>query len=270
MRIFLCLLSVLLLLFTSVPMAVLAQESEGLISIPMTQEAPTIDGIWTNGGEWQDASETLMKDDESGYMAYLRTMHNKSHIFVLIDFVSDQSDNVNDRGSVGIGGVDDEYDPTSDDFWFTSKPAVYQGTGEGGLEFRSAWEEIATFPLVHVGEGFNGQNNPYEVENHKIYEFAISVDLIQPRNEYRFYASVQDKDSRVIIRWPSDVTEAPYLDTLGEHHPHTPTEWGAIISVDKSIPEFPQAFLIAGVGVVVAIIGSTIFLRTRSRPTTPT
>ncbi len=40
--------------------------------------------------EWTDASETVLQN-EFGWTAYLRIKHNRTQIFILLDFITDQS-----------------------------------------------------------------------------------------------------------------------------------------------------------------------------------
>lgn len=83
-------------------------------------------------------------------------------------------------------------------------------------------------------------NDRYSDILHPSYEFRVSIDLLDRSDNYGFYLSVYDSSLEKFYSWPENSTQTNLSDFP------TPSEWGDIVSPDKSLPEinFPVMILI--------------------------
>jgi len=238
----------------------------GYFDAPYSSNIPNIDGQWSTPTEWTDASETRVEDD-FGWRAYFRLKHNQTHIFVLLDFITDQSESANDLGGVCIDTLDEGGNaPKTDDYVFGYRTgwgsSVFQGTGHGGTD---AWVHITT-PSGTLGVGgFSSINDPYEGgKDHRIYEFQVPCSFLGEENRYGFYAYVCDNGIDTLLEWPEGAGGLfDYPDHFGlDKVPPAPGNWGSIGG--NFIPEFPS-FLILPLFMIATLLTVIIYKRKHTR-----
>jgi len=239
---------VLLLLSYIVSNATRAQglPVNGVAYVPYSHNIPKIDGLWTTPQEWTDATMIKVEHTSTGWTFYLGLKYNGTHIFVLLDFVSDKTPSTHDFGGVFFDTKDDGGNLAGqDDFGFVITPgppvltSIFQGTRNGNTT-GEAWTEIFIRPYDELYEGgFSGVNDPYESEAHRIMEFAISRQWFnEVEIHYGFYAFVSDRHSgipwpnstRTLVEWPMDAGGKNIeYEIWAQEVPPAPKRWGDIV-----------------------------------------
>src|SRR3972149_7816099 len=135
----------------------------GVAYVPYSQNAPKIDGLWTTPTEWTDATIIKVDDISTGWTIYLGLQYNRTHIFVLLDFVRDKTSSTHDFGGIFFDSKDDGGNLAGqDDFGLVITPgppdltSIFQGTGSGNTT-GEAWTEIFVRPYDELYKGgFSG------------------------------------------------------------------------------------------------------------------
>lgn len=203
------------------------------------------DGKWSFVQEWKRTSYT----DVSG-MA-LRIGHDYRYLYVLLDAVQQTSFTRNtDYGMICITSSSDiEKFSTSNDYCFlislgTRNVITLQGGSPLGLT--SHYVKVANHPqLIAVG-GISDAGDRYSDTPHPSYEFRIPIELIGRSDKYHFYAATYDTANRHATSWPENIMVFPNIPS--------PSQWGDLISPDKSIPEFPWPALALILSISIVII----------------
>ena len=209
-----------------------------------------LDGKWSNAHEWKKSSETIITQDNKKSFA-LRYAHNYEQIFVLIDVVDDISANsLKDKSLLCF-----EAETTESSIIDESKIYCFEKMLDGNLvtliknveTLESSYKKIKNPPNVVATSGLSDQNDRYSKIPHISYEFQIPIDIIGRSNEYNVYVEVFDAETNSIMTWPSnpDVTESFLTNS---------TEWGKMISPDKSIPEFPSPLIVFAILIVTILV----------------
>lgn len=263
-----------------------AFENNPTIFIPFVLEAPIIDGKWTNPNEWIKGSETEIVHQEKGFKAYLRTLHDGKKIYILLDYVDDQSDTRGITGSFSDQAMvcfdtrndgGDSFKPDDYCFMFHSIDWLLVSKGAGKtLTKLEEGRKITTVVGFEAVAGFSQINNPYQSGRpHRIYEIAIPIDYLNPSNNYGFRVMIMDGDSRTLLTWPQNDALWRYWSindpkncgvTIVDQSipgqgfyfvcPGYPNSWGNLVSPDNSIPEFPAGLLVLAIFLVAVIIFS--------------
>lgn len=199
------------------------------------------DGKWTNPPEWKASSWNKFSYDD-GMVIHLRTAHYEDFIYVFVDPVNDHYLNKGvDYATVCLDGQNNKSEiPDKDDFCFRvslgqNEGGVFQGGLPIGLN--------ANFQKITSPEGFVGissvsdENDRYTKIPHPSYEFRIPIELIERSSSYGFYLSVYDGNSKTFYTWPKESHRESLFKVP------SPSEWGDIVSPDKSMPEFEWPFL---------------------------
>jgi hypothetical protein len=234
--------------------------SNGVINIPYSSNIPNIDGQWSTATEWSDASENMIRN-KFGWTLYFRAKHNQTHLFALLDFVTDQSQHWEDTGGICFDTKDDGGNyPMTDDYEFFysgyhGRCETYQGKGTGGTY---PWIDITTPPQTTAVIGFSSLNDPYESgKNHCNYEFQIPCSFLGRGYFYGFYGFVQDSNTDTLLQWPENAggttIEAP-----------APGNWGNIASSVEFIPEFPS-LLILPLFMIPTLLAVIVYGKKRNR-----
>jgi hypothetical protein len=242
--------------------------TNGSISVPYSTNIPNIDGQSSTVTEWNDASENKMTN-EFGWTAYLRLKHNETHIFAILDFVSDQSDSFEDNAIFAFDTNDEGGNIVrSDDYEFSFYYrlfAFYKGeVSQGSGLTPSSWIGISQPSGFIMQRGFSNLRDPYESEEfHSLYEAAFPRSLLSPKSNLGFYAYVNDSKSGDVLEFPAGASST------------SPGEWGDIVmktvlispspsltqhptlSPSPSIPEFP-AFTVISLMMVAMLAGLAI------------
>ncbi len=207
-------------------------------------------GKWTFYDEWKESSlYTLSYDD--GTIMQLRTAHEGNFIYVLIDAVSmTQYNQGSDRAIICFDGKNDKnIIPDDDDYCFGvvlghNNPFVLRGGSP--LEQTNHFANIVNPGVIGVA-AISDEEDHYSSIPHSNYEFKIPIDLLGRSDVYGFYLGVYDSHKEKTYAFPENLTSA------SEFGIPSPSNWGEIISPDKSLPEFPLP-VIALLGAFVSVI----------------
>jgi hypothetical protein len=248
-----CLLSTLFLIFSFISITE-CDSNNFSINVPYSANFPIIDGQWTTTNEWSDTSENILIN-ENGCTAYFRTKHNSTDLFILIDYISDETgsgtdsiatydycgfffDSANDKGNY----------PKSDDYLFShyyssnyslSGLRVYVSQGNGLNTKGNNWTEISLPQGFVLERGFSSINDPYESNrNHRIYEASFPQSFLGGNKTVGFYMFVRDANSGSVLigsllNFPVD---AGYISTRSDAKADfiapSPKNWGNITFLD--------------------------------------
>jgi len=204
-----------------------------LISISSYLHKVIFDGKWTSEPEWKASSlDTFQYDD--GSKIQLRTAHQDEYIYVFLDVVSDTIiDKGADNALICFDGKNDKSKiPGIDDYCFSTSLSrkisfAYQGNGIIGLN--GYFQKIPN-PDGYVAIGsVSDENDRYSKIPHVGYEFRIPIDVLGRSDNYGFYMSVYEANSKMIYSWPTEVHQSRIFTIP------SPSVWGDIISPDKSM-----------------------------------
>jgi len=212
-----------------------------MITISTSMNDLIFDGKWTNYLEWKQSSWNQLSYDD-GMIIHLRTAHYQDFMYVFVDPVRDYTlDKGMDFTTVCLDGQNNKAKiPDKDDFCFTVSLGHNQGrVSQGGSPIALS----GNFQKISNPDGFiaistvSDENDRYTTTPHPSYEFRIPLELIERSPNYGFYLSVYDADSKTFYTWPKEShRESPFRVP-------SPSEWGDIVSPDKSMPEFEWPFL---------------------------
>jgi hypothetical protein len=221
----------LLILSLSFP---LAFADELFITYTDADSQIILDGIWSHKHEWKKSSETIVKQDEQ-QLFVLRYAHNYETIFVLVDVVSDNFINSNDKAVLCF---DSEMKKESSDsiycfekifdkeiITFTNNPSLKE------------YIQIKNFSGLNATSGESNEFDRYSKKPHTSFEFQIPINEIGRSDVYKFYAEIYDDEKNQIMTWPAN-SEDESLEISNS------TKWGKMISPDKTIPEFSSPLTI--------------------------
>jgi len=204
-----------------------------LISISSQLHKVIFDGKWTSEKEWKASSlDTVQYDD--GSKIQLRTAHQDEYIYVFLDVVSDiVIDKGADNALICFDGKNNKSKiPGIDDYCFSTSLSrkisfAYQGNGIIGLN--GNFQKIPN-PDGYIAIGsVSDENDRYSKIPHPSYEFRIPIDVLGRSDNYGFYVSVYEANSKMIYSWPTEVQQSRIFTIP------SPSVWGDIISPDKSM-----------------------------------
>ena len=247
---FLCFVS--LIIFVSFENAFATSEPI-LITISPTMENVIFDGKWTNYLEWKQSSHNLYTFDNGEQIIHLRTAHFEDYIYVFVDPVNDLTlDEKIDEATICFDGKNDKseiYD--TNDFCFS----ISLGNNEGSVfQGRLIDESTASMNKISNPDDFiaistiSDENDRYTSTIHPSYEFKIPIDMLNRSDNYGFYFSIYDASTNEYFSWPENTTRENSFDIP------SPSEWGDIISPDKSLPELNLPILIFTILIFTIII----------------
>lgn len=221
-------------------------ENPILISISSDLDQVIFDGKWTTINEWKKSSYNHLKFDD-GTEIHLRTAHQENFLYIQVNAASDM---IIDKGSdSAIVCFDTKNDktkiPQADDYCFsTSLGSNSYHTYQGGniSAINGFFKKISNDKnFIAVGAA-SDKVDRYNKTPHASYEFRIPLDVIGRSDNYGFYISVFDAHSQNNYSWPLNIEKKSILTIP------SPSQWGDIVSPDKSLPEFNfptlQIFLI--------------------------
>ncbi|NDB33446.1 MAG: hypothetical protein EB160_08490 [Nitrososphaeria archaeon] len=233
---------VLMSLLFGVPIA-FAETDPILITKSAGLDKIVFDGKWTTSLEWKPTSWNELKYNQT--MIHLRTAHQGDFIYVMIDAVDDVTISNDDRTVVCFDGKNNKGILADyDDYCFVASPnsdaVTYQGT-----------MNTEQFKIIPNPDGFIGigaqsdRNDRYSPISHVGYEFRIPIELFGRSDNYGFFVSVYDSDVQKFYSWPDQLNQ--------DFHKISPSNWGNIVSPDKTMPEFslPTIILLVSLGGIV-------------------
>lgn len=211
-------------------------ENTILISISSDLDQVVFDGKWTTINEWKKSSYNHLKFDD-GTEIHLRTGHQENFLYIQINAASDMI--INKGSDSAIVCFDTKNDktkiPQTDDYCFsTSLGSNNYHTYQGGniSAINGFFKKISNDKnFVAVG-AVTDKIDRYNKTPHSSYEFRIPLDVIGRSDNYGFYISVFDAHTQNNYSWPSNIEKKSILTIP------SPSQWGDIISPDKSLPEF--------------------------------
>ena len=183
-------------------------KSNEMLVIPEAIKATQIDGMWSTKTEWTDASET--KIVENRLTAYLRAKYDERFVYILIDFISDQSlERSGDWAVVCFDTKgDDSNTPLADDYCFYRatragefRSGIMQGNGKGWTII----EEAEVIDEFKARMRYSHLNDPYESKNnHVSYELKIPIGSKALDEKMRFYVYANDGYYNNFVEWPTN------------------------------------------------------------------
>ena len=247
---FLCLIS--LTIATSFESAF--SESEPiLITISPNMESVVFDGKWTNFSEWKQSSHNPYTFDNGKITIHLRTAHFGDYIYVFVDPVNDLTLDENmDEATICLDGKNDKSEIHDyNDFCFS----VSLGNNEGSVfQGNSIDESTTSMQKISNPDDFiatstvSDENDRYTTTPHPSYEFKIPIELLERSDNYGFYLSVYDASLDRFYSWPENSTRENSSDIP------SPSEWGDIVSPDKSLPELNLPILVFAILIFTIIL----------------
>jgi hypothetical protein len=211
-------------------------------------------GKWTFYDEWKESSLYTLSYNDGTFMQ-LRTAYEGNFIYVLIDAVSMTHYNQgSDRAIICLDGNNDKNKVADDDDYCfgvalgNNNPFVLRGGSPLNQTYH--FTNIANPGVIGVAS-ISDENDHYTPIPHSSYEFRIPIDLLGRSDVYGFYLGVYDFHVKKIYAFPENLT------SVSQFGIPSPSQWGEIVSPDKSLPEFPVP--------IVALLGAfvTVILITR-------
>jgi hypothetical protein len=249
---------IVFLLLGTVPMGK-GLPSNGVLQVPYSSDVPIIDGQWSTPSEWNSSSEyRFTQGDLAQLVAFFRLENNGTHLFILVDFISDTSYSGYDGLAVLFDTKDDGGNaPSQDDYRVyceNGRVSVAQGTGQPSQPGQDSWLRLKTQPELNYSSGFSHTNDPYDNQrDHETYELAIPLSFLTTNKNMGFWAEVSDGKTSAYVSWPVHISKVPYNGGILMVSPPLPRDWGdiAIKSVPTttptptpSIPEFPSTIIL--------------------------
>ncbi|MCV0393247.1 MAG: hypothetical protein K5790_08190 [Nitrosopumilus sp.] len=222
-----------------------------LITQSIDMDRIIFDGKWTFITEWKPTSLTKISLDHKQII--LRTAHFENFIYVLVDSIDDYTlDKGIDKATICFDGNNEKNNiADNNDFCFSSTLG-----NSNGISFQGGSVNALTghFQKISNPDGFiaisdvSDENDRYTKIPHPSYEFKIPLDLLGRSDNYGFYLSVYDGSSNTFYSFPEEITR----ENLFKIPP--PSQWGDILSPDKSLPELSLPILIFTVMFISVII----------------
>jgi hypothetical protein len=213
-----------------------------LISISSDLDNVVFDGKWTSSNEWKQSSYDHLKFDD-GTEIHLRTAHQDDFIYIQINAASDMFiDKGADSAVICFDTKNDKtIMPQSDDYCFFTtvdgkKSFSYQGNTTPAVN--GYFKKIPNDKdFVAIGSS-SDKHDRYNKTPHASYEFKIPLSLLGRSDNYGFFISVFDAHTKNHYSWPYKIDNQSIVSIA------SPSQWGDIVSPDKSIPEFNLTLLL--------------------------
>lgn len=243
--------SSLLLIFTF--QNAFAEEESVLITYSNKMDLIEFDGKWTFFSEWKESSLNSI-----GESVKIRSAHYDNFIYIFVDVLHDS---VIDKGSDRAMICFDQDNlksiiPDDNDYCFLAildREIGFTFQGNSPFSVKSNFHKISNHQDLVIIGAVSDQNDRYLKSPHPSYEFKIPVELIQKSNNYGFYVETFDAHSGKSLTWPSGISKNGPMDIP------SPNYWGNLISIDKSLPEFPSPIILAGIILLTMMIMSRKF-----------
>jgi len=233
-------LAILFVLLLSSLSAAFAAETI-LITYSDTTERVVFDGKWTDQVEWKQSSWDKISLT-NGDAVHIRSAHQGDFMYILLDVVADRSiDHLSDRAVICIDGYNDKTLTAGvDDYCFQASLDGKQGfvyQGGSSLALNGHFKKIPSSDgFIGVG-GKSDLNDKYSQIPHASFEFKIPLNLFERADVYGFYVLVYDASGNQYYSWPVGIHPVGTFDIP------SPSNWGNLVSPDKSIPEFDLPIL---------------------------
>lgn len=207
-----------------------------LISISSDLNQVIFDGKWTNSEEWKRSSYDLLEFND-GTKIHLRTAHQENFLYIQINAAYDMI--INKGSDSAVVCFDTKNDKTKipqlDDYCFSTSLGsnnyfTYQGGSISAIN--GFFKKIPNHKdFVAIGTA-SDKFDRYNRTPHASYEFRIPLDVLERSDNYGFYISVFDAHTQNNYSWPYNIEKKSILTIA------SPSQWGDLVSPDKSLPEF--------------------------------
>ena len=216
-------------------------EEPVIITLSDIKKKFVLDGKWTTDIEWKTSSYNgWLFDDGSGIV--FRSAHQENYLYFLVDYISDRTIDTNtDRAMICLEGNNEKNIVAQQNAYCfiavmnKNNPITLQGGGISSLS--GNFNQIFVEDVMTKG-AVSDHKDRYSQVPHASYEFKIPTELIGRYSEYGLYISVYDYDADRFNSWPRNI----------EHENNftipSPSDWGIMISPDKSLPEFEFPLLL--------------------------
>jgi len=227
-----------------------------LITISSEMKDVIFDGIWTHKLEWKRSSlDTLTFDNNK--VIQLRTAHQENFIYIFIDAVFDTNlDKGTDRAIVCIDSKNDKtLIANEDDYCFGVTLGAHHGfmyQGGSPVALNGNFKKISNHPDFIAMADISNENDRHSKIPHASYEFKIPTELVDRSNIYGFYLAVYDDHSKTVYPWPQNAITDRHFTIA------SPSQWGELVSPDKSLPEFDVPILLASLAFLPIILLSRL------------
>ena len=210
-----------------------------------------VDGKMSNGREWKESTDEGWYFSDGNAMI-LRSAHQDEYIYFLVDFVSDRTIDKNmDRAMLCLDTNNDKSKISqNDDYCFVTSMQrnsvmVLQGGTESALD--GNFKKI--YPENVFGAGTaSDKHDRYSAIPHSTYEFKIPTELVGRHAEYGLYVALYDNHNDVLYSWPR------YIELQNNFQVPPPSQWGELVSIDKSLPEFNLPLVLVIVTFTILIV----------------
>jgi len=208
------------------------------------------DGRWTSFSEWKESSLNSI-----GSAVKIRSAHFEDFIYIFVDVLHDSTlDKGLDRSVICFDSDNSKsLIPDSNDYCFISTLDRERGftlQGDSPFKFKSNFKQIPNHHNFIAIGAVSDENDRYLKSPHPSYEFKIPTDLIQRSNIYGFYVETFDATSGESKTWPGGISKKNPMEIP------SPSMWGEMISIDKTLPEIPFPLLIFTIMILTMIIMS--------------
>lgn len=246
MRMFLILLSLLVILGIDSAFADTIFTTRSTISDNLV-----FDGEWSPSYEWKKSSEQVVRYSDGTELA-IRVAHDYQNLYFLIDFITDSKiDKGADRAIICLDVKNDKAKFADDDDFcfmvvsFGKSVIVLQG-GSPLRPTSNFYTVLDKEGVIGVG-GISAKDDRYTSIPHTSYEFSVPIDFVGRTDNYGLYVGVYEASSKKVYSWPQQIT----LDRPNQIP--SPSQWGELVSPDKSIPEFELPLLVL-IPAIIAIV----------------
>ena len=219
------------------------RENAVLITKSSSMNDIIFDGKWTFYTEWKNTSYDLVKSDGVAEF-HLRSAHQDNFVYFMLDVVVDEkADFGKDKAIICIDSMNNKSILIDDDDYcfvvklhesnffekFFGENHSYVVKGKTNLANFDDMEKIESSSFIGIGTMSDNEDR-YSLVPHASYEFKIPTDLIGRSDSYGLYVGVYDADSGNTYSWPKNMNRESDIPK--------PSDWGNLISPDKTLPEF--------------------------------
>lgn len=209
------------------------------------------DGKWTFLQEWKPTSEDILQFNDGNELS-VKTGHDRENLYVFLDFITENHfKKFSDYGIICmVQNKTSELSPQNDDFCFlvalgSHNPLTFHGGGS--LALTNYFIKIQNDQrLIAVG-GISDEHDRYSSTPHASYEFRIPISVVGRSDAYGFYAATYDAQTGKSYSWPKNISSESFPAIP------SPSNWGELISPDKTLPEFPQPIIMMSLAVILLI-----------------
>jgi hypothetical protein len=238
------------ILFLSVNNFEIFAEEVIMITESPKMQTTVFDGKWTDSYEWKQTTKTDLFTEEQ---IYIRTAHYKDFIYVMIDHITDNSIDVHSDKVIVCFDTENKKSkkPTKNDYCFQATMGLTNGVilqGDSPSAISGYFKKIQSHKeFIAVGTK-SGEDNRYSQRPHVIYEMKIPIEVIGRSDNYGFLVYVYDHNTNSVMTWPKDIV------LNDRKNIPAPSEWGNLISPDKSLPEFNVPILLSVLALIPTLI----------------